>query len=109
MKIIVTLITNSVEFQLMRTGSSNVSFRGSGRTLAMMISLLTFVLLVSSKLVLVIKKCNVLYHITTTTVPDVFDNVSEDRLNDAFGNLNNLSSLDKLPSCFTYLTYSRAF
>ncbi len=90
----------------MRTGSLNHSFRGSGRTLAMMILLVTVALLVSLKLVLVIKYCNVLYHITTTTVPEVFDNVSGDRLNDASGNLNNLSFSDKLPSCFTYLTSS---
>ena len=83
----------------MRTGSSNVSVRGSGRTLAVMISLLTFVIFVSLKLVLVIKECNVLYHITTTTVP-FGDNALDDRLNDASGNLNNLSFFDKLPPCF---------
>ena len=92
----------------MRTGSSNVSVRGSGRTLAVMISLLTCVIFVSLKLVLVIKECNVLYQITTTTVPSC-DNALDDKLNDASGNLNNLSSLDKLPSCFTYLTCSCTF
>ncbi len=93
----------------MRTGSLNGIFDGSGRTLAMMISLSTFALLESLKVVLVIKECNVLYHITTTTVPEVFDNVSGDRLNDAFGNWNNLSFLDKLPPGFTYLTCSFTF
>ncbi len=60
------------------------------------------------KLVLVIKECNVLYHITTTTVP-FCDNALDDRLNDASGNMNNLSSRDKLPPCFTYLTCSCTF
>ena len=107
--IITLIITNSVDFQLMRTGFVNGISDGLGRTLAMMILLLTVALFMPLKLVLVIKECNVLYHITTTTVPEVFDNVSGDRLNDAFGNWNNLAFSDKLPPGFTYLTCSCTF
>ena len=46
---------------------------------------------------------------TATLVPEVFDNASDERLKDAFGNRIVLSSIDRLPGCLTYLTCSCRF
>ena len=55
------------------------------------------------------KECCVLCHITTTIALDLLSNAVVERLNDACGNVNDLSSGDTWSALYKYLTWRCTF